>query len=148
MSGDSRNSVKSCPAQNPRPAPVITTARISGSAASASASASAAWSAALKALNTSGRLSVIVSTAPSRASSTSAISASLRPFEERLDRALRLVAEHRQREPVACVADRLVPRDVAPPVELLLRVPGRLRQLSHELLDDLVHLRVELRRRH
>ena len=53
---------------------VITGAgRTSGSAASASASASRACSAALNALNTSGRLSVIVVTPPSRRVSTSAI---------------------------------------------------------------------------
>ena len=74
-SATSRNSVRSCPAQKPRPAPVITTARTSGSAAASSASASAACSAALNALNTSGRFSVIVSTASSRLVSTSAISA-------------------------------------------------------------------------
>ena len=48
------------------------------------------------------------------------------PLEELPDRALRLVAEHREREPVACVADGLVPGDVAPPVQLLLRVAGGL----------------------
>ena len=51
MSPDaSRNSVRSWPAQNPRPAPVITTALTSGSRASSSAAPSAAWSAALNAL--------------------------------------------------------------------------------------------------
>src|SRR5207249_1054827 len=70
------------------------------------------------------------------------------PLEEPLDRVLRLVAEHREREPVARVADRLVPGDVPPPVELLLRVAHGLRQLRRQLLDDLVDLRVELARRH
>src|SRR5439155_10811822 len=45
---------------------------------------------------------------------------------------------------VAGVADRLVPRDVAPPVELLLRVAGRLRELARELVDPLVDEGVEL----
>src|SRR5438105_84319 len=70
--GASRNSVRSCPTQNPRPAPVMTTARTSSSRA---ASFRAAWSArciaALKAFRTSGRFSVIVWTAPSRELSTS-----------------------------------------------------------------------------
>src|SRR2546430_8646276 len=52
------------------------------------------------------------------------------------------------RSPVARVADRLVPGDVPPPVELLLRVARRLRELRRELLHDLVHLRVEFRRRY
>ena len=64
--------------------------------------------------------------------------------EEAADRALRFVAEHREREPVARVADGLVPRDVTPPVQLLLRVPRRLGQLARELLDPLVDDGVEL----
>src|SRR2546421_6428018 len=70
--GASRNSVRSWPTQNPRPAPVRTTARTSSSRA---ASFSAAWSAPcialLKAFSTSGRFRVIVWTAPSRELSTS-----------------------------------------------------------------------------
>src|SRR5918997_864138 len=65
-------------------------------------------------------------------------------LEEGTDGALRLLVQHRQRQPVARVADRLVPRDVAPPVELLLRVARRLRQLRRELLGDLVDPRVQL----
>ena len=75
--GASRNSVRSCPTQNPRPAPVITTARTSSLRASFSAAASARCRSALKALSTSGRLSVIVRTAPSRLVSASAIRRSL-----------------------------------------------------------------------
>src|SRR5205823_7473374 len=93
---------------------------------------------------------VTVSTAPSSLLSTSAMRLLLRALavEERLDRVLRLVAQHRERQPVACVPDGVVPRQVAPPVELLLRVAHRLRQLRRELADELVDLRVELRRRH
>ena len=69
----SRNSVRSWPTQKPRPAPVTTTARTSGSRASFSAAASALCIAALNALSTSGRLSVIVRTAPSLLVSTSAM---------------------------------------------------------------------------
>ena len=65
---------------------------------------------------------------------------------KRADRVLRLVAEHRERQPVACVADRLVPGDVAPPVQLLLRVAHGLRELRRELVDELVDLGVELGR--
>src|SRR2546421_348780 len=65
--GASRNSVRSWPTQNPRPAPVTTTARTSSSRAAA---LSAAWSsrciAASNAFSTSGRLRTIVWTAPSR----------------------------------------------------------------------------------
>ena len=60
------NSCRSWPTQNPRPAPVSTTARISGSAPRSSDAASAACAAPFSALSTSGRLSVIVRTAPSR----------------------------------------------------------------------------------
>src|SRR5919201_3685975 len=92
---DSRNSVKSWPTQNPRPAPVTTTARTSSSRASLNAAWSARCIAALKAFRTSGRLSVIVRTPPSRLVSTSAIAAGVShlrepPFEEAaLDRVRR-----------------------------------------------------------
>src|SRR5919199_1930693 len=69
---DSRNSVRSWPTQNPRPAPVTTTARTSSSRASLNAAWSARCIAALKAFSTSGRFSVIVRTPPSRLVSTSA----------------------------------------------------------------------------
>src|SRR5437588_2043987 len=77
-SGASPNSFRSWPAQNPRPAPVMTTARTSGSRASFSASRSAPCSARLNAFITSGRLSVIVWTAPARVTSTSVIRETLR----------------------------------------------------------------------
>src|SRR3989442_3906901 len=64
--------------------------------------------------------------------------------EEFLDRLLRFVAEHRESEPVAGVADRLVPRDVAPPVQVLLRVASRLRELRRQLAGVLFHCGVEL----
>src|SRR5947207_962828 len=50
--------------------------------------------------------------------------------------------------PAAGMADRLVPRDVAPPVQLLLGVTERLRQLHRKPLDVVVDDRVELRLRH
>src|SRR5581483_11792421 len=77
-SGASPNSFRSWPAQNPLPAPVMTTARTSGSRASFSASRSAPCSARLNAFITSGRLSVIVWTAPVRVTSTSDIRETLR----------------------------------------------------------------------
>jgi hypothetical protein len=46
------------------------------------------------------------------------------------------------------MADGLVPGDVAPPVQLLLRVAHGLRKLRRELRHQLVDLRIELRRRH
>ena len=72
--GASRNSPRSWPTQKPRPAPVRTTARTSGSRASFSAAPRASCIALLNALRTSGRLSVIVITPPSRVVSTSATS--------------------------------------------------------------------------
>src|SRR5690348_13189229 len=66
--------------------------------------------------------------------------------QEVLDRALRLVAQHREREPVARVADGVVPGEVAPPVQLLLRVARRLRELHREALDVVVDCGVELGR--
>src|SRR3954470_3893484 len=73
----SPNSFKSWPTQKPRPAPVTTTARTSGSRASLNAATSCRCSSAVKALRTSGRLSVIVRAPPSRVVSTSAIGGSL-----------------------------------------------------------------------
>src|SRR5215208_1449760 len=78
----SRNSVRSCPTQKPRPAPVTTTARTASSRASSSAALSALCIAPLNAFRTSGRLSVIVRTAPSRCVSTSAMGSTLLPQEE------------------------------------------------------------------
>ena len=63
-------------------------------------------------------------------------------------RFLRLLGRHREGQPVARVVDRLVPGEVAPEVELLLRVAHGLRELGRELLDQLVDRRVEVRRRH
>src|SRR5215471_4325874 len=80
--GASRNSVRSWPTQKPRPAPVITTARMSSARPSFSAAPSASCMAPLNAFKTSGRLSVIVRTAPSRWVSTSAIGATLLPEQE------------------------------------------------------------------
>src|SRR3954451_3255555 len=80
--GASRNSVRSCPTQKPRPAPVTTTARTSSPRASLSAALSALCIAPLNAFRTSGRLSVIVRTAPSCCVSTSAMGAPLLPQEE------------------------------------------------------------------
>ena len=68
-------------------------------------------------------------------------------LQELLDRLLRLLGRHREREPVARVVDRLVPGEVAPEVEVLLRVARRLRELAREALDEAVDLGVELRAR-
>src|SRR5437588_10602766 len=70
--GASRNSFRSCPTEKPRPAPVRTTARTSGSRASLSAAASPSCIAWLNAFSLSGRLRVIVRTPPSDDVSTSA----------------------------------------------------------------------------
>src|SRR5215204_2354643 len=56
------NSFRSWPTQKPRPAPVRTTARTSGSCASASAARRPEWTDASSAFSLSGRLSVIVRT--------------------------------------------------------------------------------------
>src|SRR5690242_8308789 len=77
MSGIAWNSAMSWPTQNPRPAPVTTTARTSGARAAFSAAARPACIASLNALRTSGRFSVIVWTAPWRLTSTSATRRSL-----------------------------------------------------------------------
>src|SRR2546423_512484 len=122
--GASRNSVRSCPTQNPRPAPVMTTARTSSSRA---ASFRAAWSArciaALKAFSTSGRFSVIVWTAPSRE----------RPIEHALalvdlravpERAILLLEQH-ELGPRAGVAARVLEQH-------LREQPERLGLVGHE----------------
>src|ERR1700688_2125332 len=61
----------------------MTTARTSGSRASFNASRRPAWSARLNAFITSGRLSVIVCTAPSRVTSTSAMRRNLSGCDRR-----------------------------------------------------------------
>src|SRR5919109_1126433 len=76
----SRNSLRSWPTQKPRPAPVRTTARTSGARASRRAAASCPCTAVLSALRTSGRLSLIVRTPPSRLTSTSATRWTLTPL--------------------------------------------------------------------
>jgi len=48
-----------------------------------------------------------------------------------------VVVKLREREPVALVSHRLVPGEVAPPVQLLLGVAHRLRELRRELLGCL-----------
>src|SRR5918999_5787960 len=69
--GASRNSVRSWPTQKPRPAPVTMTARTSSARACLRASRNPSCIARLNAFRTSGRLSVMVRTAPSRLTSTS-----------------------------------------------------------------------------
>src|SRR3954452_7916410 len=71
------NSCKSCPTQKPRPAPVITTARTLASFACSSPAWIPSWTALFRAFSTSGRLRVIVSTGPSRMTSTSATTATI-----------------------------------------------------------------------
>ena len=64
-------SFRSCPAQKPRPLPVMTTARTAASAAAASsAGSSAACIAAVKLLSAAGRFSVMMRTAACVAVST------------------------------------------------------------------------------
>src|SRR4029453_7142780 len=93
------------------------------------------------AFSASGRLSVTTAIDPSRSLRTRSLTLLL---EEALDRRLRLLGRHREREPVAGVVDRLVPGEVAPEVEVLLRVACRLRELAREVLDHAVDLGVEL----
>src|SRR5207244_6252713 len=69
------------------------------------------------------------------------------PLRKGAHRLLRLVAEHREGKPVARVVHGLVPREVAPEVQLLFCVTRRLGKLRGQLLRDLVDLRVELGRR-
>src|SRR5262245_46734507 len=84
MSPASPNSFRSCPAEKPRPAPVMTTARTPGSRASSSAAWSPSWTPRVNAFSLSGLLSVIVCTLPSRVASTSAITRTLLlPYSQR-----------------------------------------------------------------
>src|SRR4029453_2450249 len=93
------------------------------------------------AFSASGRLSVTTAIAPSRSLRTRSLTLLL---EEALDRGLRLLGRHREREPVAGVVDRLVPGEVAPEVQVLFRVARRLRQLAREVLDHVVDLCIQL----
>ena len=68
--------------------------------------------------------------------------------EEATHGILRLVRHHGQRQPVARVADRLVPGEVAPHVQLLLRIAGGLRQLARQALHPGVDHVIELVGRH
>src|SRR5215470_6024529 len=77
MSPASPNSFRSWPAEKPRPAPVITTARTSGSRAASSAACRCSCTPRVNALSLSGRLRVIVWTAPSRSNSTSVMTRTL-----------------------------------------------------------------------
>src|SRR4029079_15262344 len=88
----------------------------------------------------------MVRTAPSRELRTSSAIGQLlaRAVEEGADCVLRLVAEHGHREPVAGVPDGLVPGEGAPHGQLLLRVPGRLREACSELLGPLVDSIIQL----
>src|SRR5262249_21300327 len=56
-------------------------------------------------------------------------------LEERTYGALGLVAEHRHREPVASMRRRAMPGELAPHVELRLRIARRLGQFAREGLD-------------
>src|SRR3954447_9984245 len=134
----------SAPAANALSFPARTMQRTSSSrSSSVSVETSCSISSSERAFSASGRLSVTTPTAPSRSLTTTSLTLSL---EEALDRGLRLLRRDRQREPVAGVVDRLVPGEVAPEVQVLLRVTGRLRELPREGLDHAVDLRVELGR--
>src|SRR5262245_46293983 len=124
----------SAPAANALSFPAMTMHRTSPSRSSSwSFSTSSTINASESAFSASGRLSVSTATAPSRSLRTSSLTLLL---EEALDRRLRLLGRHREREPVASVVDRLVPGEVSPEVQVLLRIAGRLRQLPREVLDD------------
>src|SRR5690348_2453384 len=117
MSGVSPNSPRSWPAQKPRPAPVRTTARTSASRASLTASSSSRLVGASRAFRTSGRLSVIVWTAPSRVTSTSGtpetltlVLASPRGTDLHLGRARRLLAGRHDRCRASVAVGRQHPR--------------------------------------
>src|SRR5215217_1889257 len=132
----------SAPAANALSLPPSTMQRTSSSRSRpCSVETSCSMSSSERAFSASGRLSVTTATGPSRSVRTSSLTLLL---EEALDRRLRLLGRHRQREPVAGVVDRLVPGEVTPEVEVLLRVAGRLRQLPSEILDHAVDLGVEV----
>src|SRR6476619_6855291 len=132
----------SAPAANALSFPARTMQRTSSSRSkSCNVETSCSMGSSESAFSASGRLSVTTATAPSRSLRTSSLTLLL---EEALDRRLRLFGRHREREPVAGVVDRLVPCEVAPEVEVLLRVARRLRQLASEVLDHAVDLGVEL----
>src|SRR5687768_2938382 len=134
----------SAPAANAFSRPARTMQRTSASrSASSNASTTSPISSSLSAFSRSGRFIVTRATGPSRSIRTSSLT-----LEEPLHRGLRLLRGHRQGQPVAGVVDRLVPREVLPEVQVLLRVARRLRELPSEVLDHRVDLRVELRGRH
>src|SRR5215475_4141660 len=135
----------SAPAANALSLPPRTMQRTSPSrSSSCSVETSSSISSSESAFRASGRLSVTTAIAPFRSVRTSSLTLLL---DEAPDRGFRLLCGHREREPVAGVVDRLVPREVAPEVEVLLRVAGRLRELAGEVLDHAVDLGVELRGR-
>src|SRR4026209_2931613 len=126
----------SAPAAKALSFPPRTMQRTASSRASSwSVETSCSMSSSESAFSASGRLSVRTATAPSRSLRTSSLTLLL---EEALDRSLRLLGRHRQREPVAGVVDRLVPREVAPEVQVLLRVARRLRKLARQVLDHVI----------
>src|SRR5215217_7147120 len=136
----------SAPAANALSLPPSTMQRTSSSRSRpCSVETSCSMSSSERAFSASGRLSVTTATGPSRSVRTRSLTLSL---EEALDRGLRLLGRHRQREPVAGVVDRLVPGEISPEIQVLLRVAGRLRQLPGEVLDHPVDLRVEVGCRH
>src|SRR6266403_786596 len=143
----SPNSFRSCPAQKPLPAPVTTTARTSGSRASLRASRSAVCSARLNALHTSGRLSVIVCTAPSRVTSTSAIEKTLTPLEvgralldEGLESLAGVLRRAREVEGAAFERDAGRERRLECLVDRLLREPHGDRALRGDVARDALRL--------
>src|SRR5262245_31570181 len=121
----------SAPAANALSFPARTMQRTSASRSSCwSVETSCSMSSSESAFSASGRLSVTTATAPSRSVRTRSLTLLL---EEALDRGLRFLGGHREREPVAGVVDRLVPGEVAPEVEVLLRVTRRLRQFAGQV---------------
>src|SRR6266516_2691570 len=138
----------SAPAAKARSEPPRTMQRTSPSSSSERrTSASSPISSPFSAFSRSGRLSSAVAIRPAGSPSTTTSGAGsviALLLDEAPHGALRLRSEHRQGEPVAGVIDGFVPGEVAPEVELLLGIPGRLRQRGGELLDQLVDGRGEL----
>src|SRR6188508_2593814 len=136
----------SAPAANALSLPPRTMQSTSPSrSSSCSVETSCSMSSSESAFSASGRLSVTTAIAPSRSLRTRSLTL---PLEEALDRSLRLLGRHREREPVAGVIDRLVPGEVAPEVQMLFRIARRLRELAREVLDHAIDLGVELCGRH
>src|SRR5215216_2553420 len=158
MAEERASSAMSTPAAKTRSEPPRTTQRTASSRSSSwSVVTSCSMSASESAFSASGRLRRTTAIGSSRSTRTSSFMrqpnrdpprraphCSLFLVQEALDRGLRLLGRHREREPVASMVDRLVPREVFPEVQVLLRIARRLRQLPREVVDDSIDLGIEL----